>query len=65
MSGIEEAAEELVPISTPESRRSAKYRAFWQPIEAVADDEPELEDVPPRISMALEEPKKRKRGRRR
>jgi hypothetical protein len=60
LSKIGDAGEELVPITTPESRRGAKYRGFWAPIEQFADDESPLV-----ISMALEEPKKPKRGRRR
>jgi hypothetical protein len=62
---IKDAGAELVPITKPESRWGARYDEFWAPIENLADDEPELEDLPAPSSMALEEPKKRKRGRRR
>jgi hypothetical protein len=61
---INDAGAELVPITKPESRLDAKYDEFWAPIEELADQEPE-EDVPVPASMALEEPKKRKRDRRR
>ena len=62
---INDAGAELVPITKPESRWGARYDEFWAPIEDLADEEPEEEDVPAPSSMALEEPKKRKRERRR
>jgi hypothetical protein len=62
---IKDAGAELVPITKPESRWGARYDEFWAPIEYLADDEPEEEYVPAPRSMALEEPKKPRRGRRR
>ena len=62
---INDAGAELVPITKPESRWGAKYDEFWAPIEDLADEEPEEEYVPVPLSMALEELKKPKRGRRR
>ena len=60
---IKDAGAELVPITKPESRLP-KYDDFWGPIEDLADEEPE-DYVPAPVSMALGEPKKPKRGRRR
>ena len=38
MNKIDDAGEELVPITTRESRWGARYDDFWAPIESRADD---------------------------